>query len=254
MGRVMLEIKDLWVEIEGRSILKGMNLTVNEGQTHILFGPNGSGKSTLLASVMGLPGYHIVQGRIRFRGERIDGLRPDEIAQKGVGLAFQRPPAIKGVKLDTFIQAIAKVSDCDPLYRNLELDSLKDRDLNAGFSGGELKRSEMLKIAVQAPDLVMLDEPESGVDLEHIAIISGAINTVLAKDNATPHRHRRSGLIITHTGYILDYIEADQGHVFIDGRNVCTANPLNIFHEIQKQGYEGCARYLNKRASEIPHE
>ena len=153
----------------GRSILKGVNLTVAEGEAHILFGPNGSGKSTLLASVMGLPGYRIVQGNIRFRGERVDGLRPDEIARKGVGLAFQRPPAIKGVKLDTFIRAIAKVPDCAPLYNSLELDALKERDLNTGFSGGELKRSEMLKIAAQAPGLVMLDEPESGVDLEHIA-------------------------------------------------------------------------------------
>jgi len=245
MGPVMLEIKDLWVEIEGRSILKGVNLTVAEGEAHILFGPNGSGKSTLLASVMGLPGYRIVQGGIRFRGERIDGLRPDEIARKGVGLAFQRPPAIKGVKLDTFIRAIAKVPDCAPLYRSLELDALKERDLNTGFSGGELKRSEMLKIAAQAPGLVMLDEPESGVDLEHIAIIAGAINTLLAKDSSNPHRHR-SGLIITHTGYILDYVQADQGHVFIDGRIVCTANPLNIFHEIQKQGYEGCAQCLGQ--------
>ena len=247
MVRVMLEIKDLWVEIEGRCILKGVSLTVAEGETHILFGPNGSGKSTLLATVMGLPGYPVVQGGIWFRGERIDGLGPDEIAQKGVGLAFQRPPAIKGVKLDTFIRAIAKVSDCAPLYRTLELDSLKDRELNAGFSGGELKRSEMLKIAAQAPDLVMLDEPESGVDLEHIAIISGAINALLAKSKPNSQRHR-SGLIITHTGYILDYIQADQGHVFIDGRIVCTANPLNIFHEIQKQGYEGCARCLGQRS------
>nr|WP_321468608.1 ABC transporter ATP-binding protein [uncultured Desulfobulbus sp.] len=247
MGRVMLEIKDLWVEIEGRSILKGVELTVAEGEAHILFGPNGSGKSTLLASVMGLPGYRIVQGGVWFRGERIDGLSPDEIAQKGVGLAFQRPPAIKGVKLETFIRAIAKVNDCAPLYHSLELDSLKDRELNAGFSGGELKRSEMLKIAAQSPDLVMLDEPESGVDLEHIAIISAAIKTLLAKDHSTVHR-RRAGLIITHTGYILDSIEADQGHVFIDGRIVCTANPRTLFHEIQKHGYEGSARFLGQRS------
>jgi len=243
MSPVMLEINDLWVEIEGRRILKGVNLRVAEGEVHILFGPNGSGKSTLLASVMGLPGYRIVRGNISFRGERIDGLRPDEIAQKGVGLAFQRPPAIKGVKLDTFIRAIAKVADCGPLYRNLELESLKDRDLNEGFSGGELKRSEMLKIAAQAPELVMLDEPESGVDLEHIAIISGAINKLLARNSSAPQRNK-SGLIITHTGYILDYIEADLGHVFIDGQIVCSANPLKIFHEIQKQGYQGCARRL----------
>jgi len=245
MSAVMLEIKDLWVEIEGQSILKGVDLRVAAGEAHILFGPNGSGKSTLLASVMGLPGYPIVQGAIWFRGERIDGLRPDEIAQKGVGLAFQRPPAIRGVKLETFIRAIAKVADCAPLYRSLELDALKERELNTGFSGGELKRSEMLKITAQSPDLAMLDEPESGVDLEHIAIISGAINTLLAKDSSSPHRHR-SGLIITHTGYILDYIKADQGHVFINGRIVCTANPVEIFREIQKQGYEGCARRLGQ--------
>jgi Fe-S cluster assembly ATP-binding protein len=248
MGSVMLEIKDLWVEIEGQSILKGVNLVVGEGEVHILFGPNGSGKSTLLASISGLPGYRIVKGSICFRGERIDGLRPDEIAQKGIGLAFQRPPAIKGVKLDAFIQAIANVSDCALLYHDLELESLKERDLNAGFSGGELKRSEMLKVAVQAPVLVMLDEPESGVDLEHIAVISGAINNLLEKDRPCAERSR-SGLIITHTGYILDYVEAGQGHVFLDGRIVCTDNPLKIFHEIQKQGYEGCGHRLGQGRS-----
>jgi len=246
MGSVMLEIKDLWVEIEGRSILKGVNLVVGEGEVHILFGPNGSGKSTLLSSIIGLPGYRIVKGSIRFRGERIDGFSPDEIAKRGVGLAFQRPPAIKGVKLDTFIQAIANVADCAPLYRELELDDLKDRDLNAGFSGGELKRSEMLKVAAQAPGLVMLDEPESGVDLEHIAVISGAINKLLETDSSSSDRSR-SCLIITHTGYILEYVEADRGHVFIDGQIVCTDNPLDIFHEIQKLGYEGCVHRLGQR-------
>ena len=247
MGSVMLEINDLWVEIEGRSILKGVNLVVSEGEVHILFGPNGSGKSTLLSSVSGLPGYRIVRGSIKFQGERIDGLKPDEIARRGVGLAFQRPPAIKGVKLDTFIQAIAKVSDCAPLYRELELDYLKDRDLNAGFSGGELKRSEMLKVAVQAPGLVMLDEPESGVDLEHIAVIAAAINKLLEEDGPCSDRSR-SGLIITHTGYILDYVKADRGHVFIDGRIVCTDDPVEIFHEIQKQGYGGCVYRFGPQA------
>lgn len=248
MSSVMLEIKDLWVEIEGRNILKGVSLVVNEGEVHMLFGPNGSGKSTLLSSIAGLPGYRIIKGSIRFRGECIDGLRPDEIAQKGIGLAFQRPPAIKGVMLDTFIQAIANIPDCTSLYRDLELDSLKERELNVGFSGGELKRSEMLKVAAQAPDLVMLDEPESGVDLEHIAVISGAINRLLESDRPSAKRNR-SGLIITHTGYILDYVVADQGHVFIDGRIVCTDNPLDIFHEIQKQGYEGCGQHLGQQMS-----
>lgn len=248
MGKVLLEIKNLWVEIEGRTILKGVNLVVGEGEVHILFGPNGSGKSTLLATLSGLPGYHMTKGRIIFRGERIDGLRPDEIAQKGIGLAFQRPPAIKGVKLDTFIQAIANVPDCGPLYRELELNSLKDRDLNTGFSGGELKRSELLKVACQAPRLVMLDEPESGVDLEHIAVISGAINALL--EMAIPGSDRsRSGLIITHTGYILDYVKADHGHIFIDGQIVCTDDPVQIFHEIQKKGYQGSVPRLQQQTS-----
>lgn len=248
MAKVMLEVENLWVEIDGRTILKGVNLVVGEGEVHILFGPNGSGKSTLLATLSGLPGYHIAKGRILFRGERLDGLRPDEIAQKGIGLAFQRPPAIKGVKFETFIQAIANVPDCGPLYKELELNSLKDRDLNTGFSGGELKRSEMLKVASQAPRLVMLDEPESGVDLEHMAVISGAIKTLLEMDIPGSKR-RRSGLIITHTGYILDYVKADHGHIFIDGQIVCTADPVQIFQEIQKQGYRGCVDHLEQQTS-----
>ncbi|MDD2462628.1 MAG: hypothetical protein PHI97_01400 [Desulfobulbus sp.] len=154
--------------------------------------------------------------------------------------------------METFIQAIAKVGDCASLYRSLELESLKDRDLNAGFSGGELKRSEILKVAAQAPDLILLDEPESGVDLEHIATISKAIHVLLAGNNEHASQ-TRAGLIITHTGYILNYIEADQGHVFVDGRIVCTGDPLKIFSHIQEYGYEGCARRLQQRAAEVPH-
>lgn len=241
----LLSISDLWVEVGGKSVLRGLDLSIPNGEVHILFGPNGSGKSTLLSAIMGLPGYDIRQGTIAFRGQRIDGLEANEIAQMGIGLAFQHPPAIRGVTLETFIRTIDKSGATAEAFANLHLDSHRQRELNCGFSGGELKRSEILKLYAQSPELILLDEPESGVDLENLAIITDAINHILDKHH--PFRlRRRGGLIISHAGFILNYVEANLGHVILGGKIACSGNPHEIFEEIRKQGYEHCVQCLAK--------
>lgn len=239
----LLSISDLWVEVGGKSVLRGVDLRIPNGEVHILFGPNGSGKSTLLSAVMGLPGYHISCGAIEFRGKRIDGMEPNEIARLGIGLAFQHPPAIRGVALETFIHAIDHSGAPDSGFKNLHLDSHRHRELNCGFSGGELKRSEILKLYAQSPELILLDEPESGVDLENLAIITRAINQILEKHHPLQLR-RRGGLIISHAGFILNYVEANLGHVILDGKIACSGNPREMFEEIRREGYEHCVKCM----------
>src|SRR5512139_3872458 len=247
----LLSITDLWVEVGGKSVLRGIDLSIPNGEVHILFGPNGSGKSTLLSAVMGLPGYRISQGSIAFRGERIDGLAPNEIARLGIGLAFQHPPAIRGVALETFIQAIDQSGALDSGFSNLHLDSHRRRELNFGFSGGELKRSEILKLYAQSPELILLDEPESGVDLENLATITRAINQILRKHHPL-QLHRRGGLIISNAGFILNYVEADLGHVILDGRIACSGNPGEMFAAIRKAGYGHCPKHMAVRPEGRP--
>ncbi|HEX9803353.1 MAG TPA: ATP-binding cassette domain-containing protein [Gammaproteobacteria bacterium] len=247
----LIAISDLWVEVGGKSVLRGLDLQIPDGEVHILFGPNGSGKSTLLSSIMGLPGYRITRGTIAFRGKRIDGLETNAIARLGIGLAFQHPPAIRGVALETFIRSIDRSGSTSEAFQSLHLDSHRKRELNCGFSGGELKRSEILKLTAQSPELILLDEPESGVDLENLAIITEAINRILDKQRPLRLR-RRGGLIISHAGFILDYVEANLGHIILDGRIACSGNPHEMFEEIRKEGYEHCVQCLATRPGDMP--
>jgi len=236
----MLEIAGLRVSVENKEIIKGMDLSVGKGEVHIIFGPNGSGKSTLLNAILQLPGYSIDAGEIRVKSKNIQDMTTDEIADLGIGMSFQHPPKIKGVTLRNFLNAINRSEDLDDEIRALSMEDFLERELNVGFSGGELKRAEVLKLYAQNPDLLLIDEPESGVDIENIAVISKAINKILQKE--TPMKLReRSALIITHTGHILNYIDADVGHVFMDGKIVCTGNPKAIMEDIEKLGFAGCA-------------
>ncbi|HEY0633857.1 MAG TPA: ATP-binding cassette domain-containing protein [Gammaproteobacteria bacterium] len=247
----MLAISDLWVEVGGKAVLRGVDLTIPNGEVHILFGPNGSGKSTLLAAVMGLPGYLISRGAIEFRGKRIDGLQANAIAQLGIGLAFQHPPAIRGVALQAFIQAIDNSGTLDEGFKQLHLDSHRHRELNCGFSGGELKRSEILKLYAQAPELLLLDEPESGVDLENLAIITRAINQILEQHHPFEIR-RNGGLIISHAGFILNYVEANRGHIILDGKIACSGGPREMFEAIRAEGYAHCVKRMTAVSAGLP--
>ena len=237
----LLVIENLHVEVEGKEVLKGVDLTIKEGETAILFGPNGSGKTTLLMSIMGFNGYNIAEGRIIFKGTKLNGLPPYERARMGIGVAFQKPPKIKGVKLKSILDIVSKNKDYEDFIDILNLSEHVDRDVNVGFSGGEMKRSEILQLFAQSPDLVLLDEPESGVDLENVKTLGKVISILLEKHKLIKER-KKSGLIITHTGYILDYVEADRGYIMLNGRIICEANPHEILKTIQKSGFKECER------------
>ena len=235
----MLEIENLTVSVEGKELLRDISLHIEEGETRMLFGENGSGKTSLLMAIMGLGNYKVESGRILFRGEDITHMPTSERAQKGIGIMFQRPPTVRGLKVEQMLELIKHDGrDPEELADELNFTEFLDRDLNLGFSGGEIKRAELLQLLVQDPDLVLLDEPESGVDLVNINLIGNAIRQLLQKD---VHKGRKkSGLIITHSGHILDYVEADKGCVLVNQTIWCTGNPHEILQGIRERGYEGC--------------
>jgi Fe-S cluster assembly ATP-binding protein len=236
---MMLEVTDLWVDVNGTQVLKGVDLKVPMGETHVLFGKNGSGKSSLLMTLMGFKRYRVRQGQILFKGRDITALSIDQRAKMGMGLAFQRPPSVRGVKTrDIFDVCNTNGVSCEDLADTFQFADLLDRDLNVGFSGGEMKKSELLQLLLQDPDLVLLDEPESGVDLENLQILGKAINRLLQKH--LWRKRAKSGLIISHFGFILNYLEADAGYVLMDGRIHCQGNPRELFKGIQRHGYREC--------------
>lgn len=246
MDANVLDIASLHVTVDAKEIIRGIDLAIKKGEVHVLFGPNGSGKSTLLCAIMQLPGYSLIQGNIRIHGTDIAGLSTDAIANLGVGMSFQHPPKIKGVTLGRFLAAINRSDDLDHAIQALHMEPFLNRELNVGFSGGELKRAEILKLYAQSPDLLLIDEPESGVDIENIAVISNTINAMLQKDSPIAARER-SALIITHTGHILNTIHADVGHVFMNGKIICTGNPMDIMEDIKQHGFSGCVECIRNR-------
>jgi len=242
----MLEIKDLTVEVGGRTVLRDVNLSVMSGYTSVLFGPNGSGKSSLLMTIMGFSEYHVKKGQILFKGEDITHLPMYERAKMGIGIMMQRPPNLVGVKLGDLVRVIGKnTNDLYQLAASLRMEKFLERDVNVGFSGGEIKRSELLQLTAQNPCLYLLDEPESGVDLESIERIGNAIKMLLSGSLWCAGKKSidgKSALIITHTGQILDYIEADRGYVMCNGTISCSGNPRELLQEIRKRGYEECVK------------
>ncbi len=246
----MLRLVNLGVEVDGRKILENVNLYVQKGQTFVLFGPNGSGKSSLLMTIVGNPKYKVFDGRIIFKGEDITELPTDERVKRGMGIAFQNPPKIGGVKLIDVLKHCAKLGKTeDKIEEYAKLLGMEDflhRELNVGFSGGEVKRSELLQLMLLNPDFVMLDEPDSGVDLENIAIIGKAIRMLLERDKPMDERSK-AGIIITHTGHILNYVDADYGVILYKGRVVCMGNPFDLLKDISEFGYEGCVKRCLRR-------
>ncbi len=238
----MLEIEGLRVSIDGSEVLKGIYMSVPQGETHILFGKNGSGKTTLLMTLMGFSRYQVTEGRILFRGEDITHLPTFERARLGLGLAFQRPPTIRGVKTEDILQVCGRgrVSP-QSLAAAYDFTHFLDREINYGFSGGEIKRSELLQLLAQDPWMVLLDEPESGVDLENLEVVGEIIGRLLQKDRRRQNREK-SGLIITHTGFIMDYINADRAYIMSEGRMCCQGNPKELLNDIKRFGYEECAK------------
>jgi len=242
----MLEIKDLHVEAGGREILKGVSLKVEDGETCVLFGPNGSGKSTLLAAIMGYGHTKVTKGKILFKGQDITDMSVDQRAKLGIGMMMQRPPNVVGVKLGDLVKAISKDKDVVNHANEFRMDNFLDREINVGFSGGEIKRSELLQLTAQQPDFVLLDEPESGVDLESIDLIGRKAKMLMCKNEDCGCKHCKAGhshassLVITHTGQILNYIDADKAYVLSDGKICRTGEPKELLEEIRNKGYGEC--------------
>jgi len=250
----MLVVEDLKVKVGDKIVLDHIDLEIRPGETHVLFGPNGSGKTSLLMTIMGYPQYEVIEGRIRFKDVDITHLPIHERARLGIGMSYQRPPAIHGLKTRQLVRLCAKGEvDEELLAEEVKFKDFLDRDVNVGFSGGEIKRSELLQLLAQDPDLMMFDEPESGVDLENIALVGNTIAEMLQKNgrfrgDKTKMQMRmertKMGLIITHTGHILDYVSADKGQVLYNGRLSCTTNPREILRCIAESGYGECVRCL----------
>ena len=272
----MLLIEDLQVKLGNKKILRNVDLEILPGETHILFGPNGSGKTSLLMTIMGYPQYKVTGGKITFKGQDITHMTIDDRARLGIGMSYQRPPSIQGLKTRQVIEACSHNGvDIDALAERMNFTDFLDRDINVGFSGGEIKRSELLQLMAQDTELALFDEPESGVDLENISLIGNTINGLLQRspedqsctalkhcDTLSPCKTTQSGipstpfktvkqlvqnrskmgLIITHTGFILDYVTADKGLVLYNGVVAGKGHPTEIFKQIRKVGYKECAR------------
>ena len=248
----MLEIHNLHVSVDETPVLRGIDLTIQPGETFILFGPNGSGKTTLLMAIMGFRKYTVTSGTIFFKGQDITHMPMYERARLGIGMSFQRPPTIHGLPTELMARMCARGREVDvhALARRVHFDAFLERDVNAGFSGGEIKRSELLQLMAQRPGLVLFDEPESGVDLENMSLVGNAVRSLLdgMPDDcqATLHERKKlrstSGLIITHIGHILEYVAADRAQVMYNGRLACEAQPREILDHIAKHGYLECLR------------
>jgi Fe-S cluster assembly ATP-binding protein len=235
-----LEIRDLHVTANGVPILKGVNLTLRNGELHALMGPNGSGKSTLSCVIAGHPGYRVEQGDILVDGKSILAMKPEDRAKAGLFLAFQHPVEIPGVTLGTFLFTLFKQKfpkgsaatfqkELAALRAQLGLDAaFTDRPLNAGLSGGEKKRAEMLQMLLLRPSIAILDETDSGLDIDSLKIVSNAINALRSP--------QFSGLVITHYNRILEYVKPDHVHVLVDGK-VVRSGDATLSLELEKKGY-----------------
>jgi len=227
-------VSGLSVEVDGRRVLDDVNLEVPKGEVHVLFGPNGSGKSSLIKTILGFPSYRVVSGNIWFKGREITRLPINERVKLGIGVAFQNPPAIRGVKLRDILRSLVSAEKIRELAETLDFPlKFMEREVNLGFSGGEKKKSEVLQILAQDADFVILDEPDSGVDVENLKLIGRAIKETLKG---------RSGLLITHLGHILHYIDADKAHVLLEGTIVCSGSPLKVLSQILNEGYAWCVK------------
>lgn len=197
----------------------------------------------MLSTIAGIPRYEVMGGSIIFKGEDVTQMPMHERAKLGLGIAFQHPPTIRGLKVKDMVTLCNPKADVEKILKDMDFEDFAEREVNKGFSGGEVKRSEMVQLLAQEPDFVMLDEPDSGVDLENIKVIGRAINVITQKD-LKPRLRTKSGMIITHFGHILDYMSTDKAHVMIEGTVVCSGSPVEILEQIKANGYEGCVECL----------
>ena len=238
----LLEINDLYASAQNKEILKGLNLNINKGEVHVIMGPNGAGKSTLANVILNNPQYVKKSGKIIFEGENINDIKTNEIAKKGIFMSFQSPEEIPGISTLNFLKYAKNKVSGEPVksikFRILlkkyidELNmnpKLIERNLNVGFSGGERKKNEILQMLVLEPKLAILDETDSGLDVDAIRTVSKGINMYKNNTNAV--------LIITHNNRILENLDVDYVHILVDGKIVKTGNK-DLAYEIEKNGYE----------------
>lgn len=242
----MLEIKNLHASIGDTKILKGLNLNVNAGEVHAIMGPNGSGKSTLASVIAGREDYEVTDGEINFSGNELSDLGPDERAREGIFLAFQYPVEIPGVSTTNFMKTAVNqireskgekpldaVAFLKLMKEKMKLVNIKQellsRSINEGFSGGEKKRNEIFQMAMLDPKLSILDETDSGLDIDALKIVSNGVNALRNKDNAT--------IVVTHYQRLLDYIVPDYVHVLMDGR-IVKSGDKTLALELEEKGYD----------------
>ncbi|MBC7933258.1 MAG: Fe-S cluster assembly ATPase SufC [Rubrivivax sp.] len=242
----MLEIRDLHATVEGKEILRGINLTINKGEIHAIMGPNGSGKSTLAKILAGHPAYEVTKGEVLFEGRNLLELAPDERAREGVFLAFQYPVEVPGVSNAQFLRLAynekrkhRNEEELDPLeFKDLlterakivEMDAgLMSRSVNEGFSGGEKKRNEILQMAVLEPKLAVLDETDSGLDIDALRVVADGVNKLRTPENAV--------VLVTHYQRLLNYIVPDHVHVLYRGR-IVRSGGKELAYELEAKGYD----------------
>ena len=250
MSKILLEIKDLHASIGGKEILKGVNLTINEGEVHAVMGPNGAGKSTLSAILTGHPNYTVTEGEVFFRGKDLLAMEPEVRAREGVFLSFQYPVEIPGVSMVNFMRLAVnekRQHEGKPALsakeflglmrekkRMVEMtEKMNNRSVNEGFSGGEKKKNEIFQMAMLEPTLAILDETDSGLDIDALRVVAEGVNKLKTPQNAS--------IVITHYQRLLDYIVPDFVHVLADGKIVKTGDK-NLALELEQTGYE----WLNK--------
>lgn len=256
-----LEIKDLTVQVEDKVILKGATLAINKGEIHALMGPNGSGKSTLANVLMGNPFYQVVKGEVLYKGEDLLAMSPDERARKGLFIAFQYPVSIPGVTMSSFLRTalsarrgyekeLIPVSEFQKLLKQ-KMEALKiepsivTRYVNEGFSGGEKKRAEILQMALLEPEIAIMDETDSGLDIDSVKVVADGVNRMYEDS-----KKQMGILVITHYSRILHYIKPSNVHVMFDGRFVVSGG-AQLAEELEQTGYEGIKAQFEVIAAEV---
>ena len=256
MSETLLQIEDLHVEVEGKEILTGLDLTISKGEIHAIMGPNGSGKSTLAYVLTGRPGYEVTAGKVLYKGEDISPLAPDERAKAGIFLAFQYPTEVPGVSVVNFLRtAYNAIHPDEPkaamafrLFLQEKIDLLEiptelvDRYVNQGFSGGEKKRNEILQMAVLSPELAIMDETDSGLDIDALKHVSGGVNKLAGPEVGI--------VLITHYQRLLNYIRPDVVHVLIGGR-IARTGGFELAEQLEAEGYTGLAKELGLSLQEL---